>query len=904
VSFRSISLSIFLFASIQTGFSQTQDSLATAARYYKAGKEAGRQYKLDTAILFLEKARLLYARIEPGGKNEADACHALGDIYKYDLYNFDEAEKNYERALYILAKTPSSDIRNLTRLYYNLATTNRSQRDYETAVTWCLKAVDGCLKLDDSAFLERAYSIMGNIYRDMHLYDSAVVYYRKGVAVNNVINKGKHNETLAGFYNGWGDTNYRQGDLDEAAKKLSNAVAIYEKIGVSDRSIQLYTVRLLAEVYIEQNELDKAYSHLQKADELRKKLNIERGGPASALYKTFGDYYVHKKNSEKAYTYYQESLQATTTEDLEKNSEPVNLTQVEFKAFAYDAVIAKAKLLMTHDSLNVRHLAISCYATAEKLMMLGRIELETEDAKWNYIDAHYDLYENALSALHQSTDSHDQDFDDNRLHFIEVSKSKSLADALNEAELKKVIGKEDTLLSRLQKLRQQSLQIQHRVAIRNEAPDRDSLISNAKEIAAVEAVILARYPSYLETKYENSPVKLNALRARTKLLDAAFVDYFWGVDNIYAMVITGDTTGFYRLGSPAEVESSITDLVSRLNLSANQYSPEDVRAFADISNRIYNTLVKPFSELLSGKKRLVIVPDGPLMQVPFEILVTTTESNPGYNRLAYLLNDHIISYSFSGSYFANERKAPSRNPSLLAFGFTGRSDVRSGNGQEASRADIAGAETELLTLSGKFPEGTFLYGAGVTEKNFKSEAGNYDLLHLAVHGNGDTGQDYSATLYFKDAEGPEDGRLYWYELYGMNLRASLAVLSSCESGIGKTYRGEGMLSMANAFTFAGCSNIVMGLWKVDDQVSVKLMDTFYSELLEGMAIDEALALAKRTYLASADQVSANPKLWGSLVAYGEAQVVRPGELHTGWFVLAMVVLITGITLLVIKTRKK
>ncbi len=112
----------------------------------------------------------------------------------------------------------------------------------------------------------------------------------------------------------------------------------------------------------------------------------------------------------------------------------------------------------------------------------------------------------------------------------------------------------------------------------------------------------------------------------------------------------------------------------------------------------------------------------------------------------------------------------------------------------------------------------------------------------------------------------------------MNLRASLAVLSSCESGIGKTYRGEGMLSMANAFTFAGCDNIVMGLWKVDDQLSVKLMDTFYSELLNGMAIDEALAMAKRTYLASADQVSANPKLWGSLVAYGESPILTADQI--------------------------
>ena len=110
--------------------------------------------------------------------------------------------------------------------------------------------------------------------------------------------------------------------------------------------------------------------------------------------------------------------------------------------------------------------------------------------------------------------------------------------------------------------------------------------------------------------------------------------------------------------------------------------------------------------------------------------------------------------------------------------------------------------------------------------------------------------------------------------------------------------------MANAFTFAGCSNIVMGLWKVDDQVSVKLMNTFYSELLNGMAIDEALALAKRTYLASADQVSANPKLWGSLIAYGESPVLTADKIPTTWVIVALTVLVGAIILLVIKTRKR
>ncbi|HMJ70763.1 MAG TPA: CHAT domain-containing tetratricopeptide repeat protein [Cyclobacteriaceae bacterium] len=866
------------------------DPLAAATLYYNAGTEGGKLYKLDTAILFLEKAKSLFAKHEGGGQREASACHALGDIYKYDLYNFDEAEKNYERALSILETVDPPDIRNLTRLYYNLATTNRSQRDHETAVTWCLKAIGGSLKMKDNAFLERSYSIMGNIYRDRHLYDSAIVYYKKGIAVNTEINHGKQNETLAGFYNGWGDTNYRQGDLEEAEKKLSTAVRIYQKSGVDDKSIYLYTVRLLAEVYIQKKEPANAYPHLRTAEELTKQLSTEKGGPASTLFRIFGDYHLQMKDTATSRGFYQKALQATTLQPLGADGDPTRIDEVDFKDYAYDALLAKAGVLVA--SGDVDH-AIQCFSITSNLMTASRRELDTEDAKWNYIDANFRLYENALSALYTQNMKREEDV----FHFIEASKSKSLGDALREAELKKTLGQNDTLIARLRTLRQNSLSLQHKVNEKEQSAVRDELIKVGKEISAVEAMIDAKYPSYLQTKYEQGVVQLQSVAEKVKLLDAAFVEYFWGYDNIFAMVITGDTTVFVGLGSPADVATQVKTLVGKLNTHTNQYSKLAVGSFAHASSQLYDVLVKPFSKVISGKKRLVIVPDGPLIQVPFETMVTDVGTGTGYDRLSYLLNDFIVSYSFSGYYFANERKVPSRDPSLLAFGFTGRSG-------EASNTAIAGSETELLALSEKFPDGTFLYGAGVTENNFKIKAGDYDLLHLAVHGSGDTGEDYSATLYFGDADGPEDGRLYWYELYGMNLQASLAVLSSCESGIGKTYRGEGMLSMANAFTFAGCSNVVMGLWKVDDQVSVKLMDTFYSELLHGMAIDEALALAKRTYLASADQISANPKIWGSLVAYGEAQVVRPDELHTGWFVLALTVLVVGIVLLVRKTRKK
>lgn len=148
-------------------------------------------------------------------------------------------------------------------------------------------------------------------------------------------------------------------------------------------------------------------------------------------------------------------------------------------------------------------------------------------------------------------------------------------------------------------------------------------------------------------------------------------------------------------------------------------------------------------------------------------------------------------------------------------------------------------------------------------------APDFDIIHLAIHGTGEIQKNFAASLYFQSQRDTlNDGELHAYELYGLKLKALMAVLSSCESGLGKGYKGEGMISMASAFTYSGCENILMSLWKVNDQTSITLMDDFYEHLLEGESIDEALRNAKLNYLERSDELSAHPKIWAPLIAYG------------------------------------
>ncbi len=883
--------------------------LKAADLYMKVGGQYDAAYKPDSAVWSFKQARQLFSRAgRDGDPGLVQACHQLGDIYKYVLYDFNSAEEAYETALFTLIKLDSKDVKTYNRLYYNLAATNRSQLDYKAALTWCRQGIQGARSLHDDVFLERAYSIMGNIYRDMGLYDSASSYYQQGIAVNKLLNRGKPNETLAGHLASLGDAIYRQGKYQLAGERLQQAVNIYDKLQGIDLVLVFHTKRLLAEVMLAQHRMAEAKRCLDEADALRERLKIEKGGPAASIYKSLGDWYRENKDNIRAMESYTKSLSATVIGAVTAVGALPPIGSIELRPFAYDALLASADLLVEEYRIRPEQKlidqALDRYQLASELISVSRRDLDTEDAKWNYSDTHFQLFERALQAIDLLPEGEKSGYAERAFHVIEKSKAKSLSDALREVELNQALGSNGWMIDHLRELRQRSLVLQHEMETGHSDSTGARLLRNTQAISQLESQIEGVYPSYLEVVNHEQAIDMDGLRDKLYNLNATLVEYFVGSDRVYAAVVTheaGTRPTFIDLGPTSEIVSLTNHLLTLLHSRTNQFGPTDVQTFVTSAHGLYELLLKPLDNLFGDSKRLIIAPDGVLSQLPFETLLTAADAEVvSFRDLSYLVQTKVISYVPSARQLMQFGPSPLATPRLLAFGFTSGSDVRA---PSDVTVDLPGAEVELIALRDKFSGGEFFVGDEVTEANFKREARAFDLLHLAVHGTGNTGSDYSAALYFRDKDDEQDGKLYWYELYGMNLKAQLAVLSSCESGIGKTYRGEGMLSMANAFTFAGCKNVVMGLWKVDDQVSVKLMASFYDALIEGQPIDESLTEAKRTYLAGADQVSSNPKLWASLVAYGESPVIKPPAFHVAWLFVALGVLVLGGVVLYVGVRK-
>ena len=187
--------------------------------------------------------------------------------------------------------------------------------------------------------------------------------------------------------------------------------------------------------------------------------------------------------------------------------------------------------------------------------------------------------------------------------------------------------------------------------------------------------------------------------------------------------------------------------------------------------------------------------------------------------------------------------------------------------------DLKWSEQEVRAIDRILPGKRFLH-QDASEATFKQYAPNARIIHLATHALIDDNTPLYSRLLFSTAnDTAEDGLLHTYELYNMKLNASLAVLSACNTGTGKLVRGEGIMSLARGFLYAGCPNVVVSLWPVDDQATAHIMQRFYSGLKRGMNKDDALHHAKLAYLKEADAVKSDPFYWANFILIGDANPV-------------------------------
>jgi len=810
----------------------------------------------------------------------ADCYHGLGDVYKYNKFDFNEAEKCYETALLIREKIHMEDTSVLYGNYYSLAATNRSQHDYEKALSYGSKA----LNMAGKDQIERTYVMVANIYRDLHQSELAKKYYLQALAISR---RTTDLENQAWIYMSLGETFKNDSLYNEALDNFLKAERLYESPAVTDKTLFIHLLQELAKTYAALHDDHNFSKTIQKTFNELTSLNKLQSNTAYQTFLLPGDHYEKQGALDSALVYYQKALRAAipSFHPLTPEENPTE-EMIGLSYYVYEGLAKKASALLAkfHLSGNRAYLkqAIGSLVLAEKLVSLERNNLDMENAKWEFLDANYDLYENILSALYEGRGTlPDDTVYRTAFHYFEKSKSRSLADALAQADQQKQISNEDSLFELHTELKRKIAHTQNLISEVSRIPEeqektsslREELVGLDRKMQACKLAIEDRYPGYFKVKYDDHVPALKEVQQIAGERRMAVLEYFWGTECVYAMGINEKSIIFRKVGTPDSIKAVINQVLTHLQAEHSSMDQEVFHRFATQAHAAYRILVEPFEALLPEGGRVHIIPDGPIGQIPFEILLEkgSDAREVNYRGLTYFIKSHAIGYAYASAMLVHHENTAVRNPSVLGVGFTGGQRLRAA---ETNLEDIAGAELELEALAKRFSHEKFLVGGDATEANFKLLSPDFDIIHLAVHGRGDVQRNFSASLFFRTKyDSIDDGVLHAYELYGLKLKAVLAVLSACESGLGIGYKGEGMISMASAFTYAGCENILMSLWKVNDQASNILMDDFYGELLKGEDIDDALRNTKLHYLAHADELAADPKIWAPLVAYGSLNPV-------------------------------
>jgi CHAT domain-containing protein len=292
----------------------------------------------------------------------------------------------------------------------------------------------------------------------------------------------------------------------------------------------------------------------------------------------------------------------------------------------------------------------------------------------------------------------------------------------------------------------------------------------------------------------------------------------------------------------------------------------------DQARRLYDVLLGSIPEAQS-KEQLVIIRDGQLHLVPFDALLDHDNH--------YLVESRAVVYSPSVTGFFLLRTAahPKRSTqTVLAVGGVpyDRSNltlsaVTRGYGSTAL-SNLPGSRDEALAAAAAFPSRsrTLLLGDSATESAFK-RAIDHQVIHLAVHAVANQARpERSALILLSDPAHDEDGFLQASEIVQLPLSADLVVLSACDTAVGPLEGEEGISTLSQAFLLAGARTVISTLWSVEDETTLFLMKTFYSELNHKKRVPDALAAAKRNLLNTFGAKTV-PYYWAGFTVEGVAE---------------------------------
>jgi CHAT domain-containing protein/tetratricopeptide (TPR) repeat protein len=846
------------------------DNSITSGYYYNYALYTTLTGKLKEANEYFENAEKIYRKIYAPNHLIFAGINNNKGINSYYGYEFSKAELYYNKALEIYLSDTNTKGERIARTYNNLCNINHDRGDHISSLNYCLSGLQ--------------YS-QNNDLR-LILFKNAAISY---AALGNI-------EKANDYFNTALDLLQQKNINPKRSQELYSSYADFLKtIAHNDLCIYYY---------------NKA---LKSAKML---VGVKSDQYANILF-NIGDYYLeNKKLADSAINYFYKSIEIFDDNKSGLEGDNLNIIQKKKAEVGY----ASALLLKYYQTDNTDYLFGADSVFTGVLKKMEEISKKLNNAnKLLLIELMNPVYVLAVECsfeLYQKT--HNIQFLEKVSNLIERSKSSALLAEVNsefalktsdipqetfnyEHQLKEEInGLQQLLGNEKSKDRPDLKKINFfESKLLNHINKHDSLIDDIEN----------RFPKYYSVKYKSDVIGLDKIKENLDD-DEVILEYLLTDSILYIMAVTDSKFDVKEIHINEAFYNSLNYIISLKYVNLSEQNLIKFNEFKHHSHNLWKTLIEPHDMLISNK-RLIIIPDGLLGYLPFDLLIEydfeTDRIN--YRDLPYLLKNHPLSYSYSATlkyntYFDKSKKKAGNK--ILAFAPKYNNPDQNENGQSIKLYNLPFARSEVEQIIGNHGGKSFI-DEFATKTNFKKFGNSYSILHLAMHTIiNDSLPFQSKLVFYNDEIDTNSNFMFTHEIYNMDINASMVTLSACNTGSGRFSKGEGIMSLARGFVYAGVPSIVMTLWEVQDAIGSKIMDNYYKYLVGGYSKDIALQKAKLGALKDANMANAHPFFWSAYIINGDTTKIGFNKKPSNSYILAILgsIFIVIIILIILFRNKR
>ncbi len=809
--------------------------------------------------------------------NQDGIARAYDKIATYYLAQnlVSEASESFEKALALWRGL--NDRTKQASALISLGFIEFRKADWEACIRYLSQAYPLLDEQAEPVEMGRIASGLGASFKELGSFEIAVTQYQRAL---ELYRRGENRDGIAYATHALGLVSFLSGDLNQAKSYLEQALDAYKNQAAGIASVR----EILGRVYIERGEYAAALKDLESALQIYTKAN--NPNEAARVIALLGQTYHRQGLWKRGRDYYKKALEAFVSQQDRVNQSAV-----------YYALGKLEMNLRDYDSAN-EHLRQSIDVTEGVRLVSTSTDLMSAFSA--SVQERYEAYIECLMKLHDRQPT--RGFAVKAFETSELGRARTLSEMLLAMQSNVAPGVEPKLAAR-QKSLQQALRKKEndRIGLLAHAAQREKIEALEKDIALLEAdyekvreTIHKRFPAYDEI---TRPTAWDLGRIREKVLaddDAVLLEYILGAENSYAWTITRDEFTSFKLGPQEKINDAVRRVYELLSNSPSAGSEAELReAIANLSDLV----VAPVGNALN-KKRIILVADGPLNYIPFQLLLGNSEP---------LIAKYEIVNAPSASTLGQLREEKQqRRPGtkvLAAFGDpvfpSNYSQFKDSNANDfvavANPTEWQQAERSVDLDADKFDPNSIqpLLYSRVELKNLTEIAGpksvvmrgfaasratldgidlsQYSILHFATHGVLDPKKPEHSGIFLSmvDTTGrPQNGFITMQDVYRLHAPVDLVVLSACRTGLGKDVKGEGLIGLTRGFMYAGASSVVASLWKVDDEATAELMKLFYTNMLQkGMRPAEALRDAQNALRQNPAWQS--PHFWAGFILQGE-----------------------------------